>query len=379
MTGLEALIAAPPFFASQETDMSLSSFITVGHSGLRVSPFCLGSMTFGDDFGWGASVADSEAMIAAYLDRGGNFIDTANIYTNGHSEKIIGDVFAQRKASRDRVVIGTKFFGNLFEGDPNGGGAGRKALMQQCEASLRRLQTDYIDIYWLHLWDRTTPIEETLRGLDDLVASGKVRYIGFSDLPAWKVSQAQTLAHFRGWAPIIAVQLEYSLLERTAEGELVPMAQEMGMGVMPWSPLKHGVLSGKFRRDSAGSVDTKRDAWRPPSEKDHVVIDALCAVADEVGATPAAVALAWVASRPGVASTIIGARRLDQLEANLAALDLNLTDAQVAKLNAVSKPALNFPGEINTHLAPPVGFPGTTVDGQTWPLSPQLAASTNRY
>jgi aryl-alcohol dehydrogenase-like predicted oxidoreductase len=188
------------------------------------------------------------------------------------------------------------------------------------------------------------------------------------------------LAHFRDWAPIIAVQLEYSLLERTAEGKLFPMAQEMGMGVMPWSPLKHGFLSGKFRRDSAGSADTKRD-WGVPSEKDHVVIDALCAVADEVGAIPAAaaVALAWVRSRPGVASTIIGARRLDQLEANLAALDLNLTDAQVAKLNAVSKPALNFPGEINTHLAPPVGFPGATVDGQTWPLSPQLAASTNRY
>ena len=232
--------------------MSLSSFITLGRSGLRVSPFCLGSMTFGEDFGWGASVADSETMIAAYLERGGNFIDTANIYTNGHSEKIIGDFFAHGRGNRDRVVIGTKFFCSLFEGDPNGGGAGRKALMQQCEASLRRLQTDYIDIYWLHNWDRTAPIEETLRGLDDLVTSGKVRYIGFSDLPAWKVSEAQTLAHFRGWAPIIAVQLEYSLLERTAEGELIPMAQEMGMGVMPWSPLKHGFLSGKFRRDSVG-------------------------------------------------------------------------------------------------------------------------------
>jgi aryl-alcohol dehydrogenase-like predicted oxidoreductase len=337
--------------------MSLSSFITLGRSGLRVSPFCLGCMTFGGDFGWGASVADSETMIAAYLERGGNFIDTANIYTNGHSEKIIGDFFAHGRGNRDRVVIGTKFFGNLFEGDPNGGGAGRKALMQQCEASLRRLQTDHIDLYWLHLWDRTAPIEETLRGLDDLVASGKVRYIGFSDLPAWKVSHAQALAHFRGWAPIIAVQLEYSLLERTAEGELFPMAQEMGMGVMPWSPLKHGFLSGKFRRGGAGSVDTKRD-WGVPSEKDHGVIDTLCAVADEVGAPPAAVALAWVRSRPGVASTIIGVRRLDQLEANLAAIDLDLTDAQVAKLNAVSKPALNFPGEIKTHLAPPVGFPG---------------------
>src|SRR6266852_1606693 len=208
----------PPFFTSQEIDMSLNSFITLGRSGLRVSPLCLGSMTFGEDLGWGASVTDSETMIATYLERGGNFIDTANVYTNGHSEKIIGDFFA-KKGNRDPVVIGTKFCCSLFEGDPNGGGAGRKALIQQCEASLRRLQTDYIDIYWLHIWDRTAPIEETLRGLDDLVASGKVRYIGFSNLPAWKVSEAQTIAHFRGWTPIIAVQLEYSLLERTAEGE----------------------------------------------------------------------------------------------------------------------------------------------------------------
>ena len=359
--------------------MSLNSFITLGRSGLRVSPFCLGSMTFGEDLGWGASVADSEAMIAAYLERGGNFIDTANVYTNGHSEKIIGDFFAQKKGSRDRVVIGTKFCCSLFEGDPNGGGAGRKALMQQCEASLRRLQTDYIDIYWLHIWDHTAPIEETLRGLEDLVASGKVRYIGFSDLPAWKVSEAQTIAHFRGWAPIIAVQLEYSLLERTAEGELFPMAQAMGMGIMPWSPLRHGFLSGKFHRDNAGSVDTKRTAMGVPGEKDYMVIDALCAVADEVGATPAAVALAWVRSRPGVASTIIGARRPDQLHANLAAFDLILTDAQIAKLNEVSKPVLNFPADINAHVAPMFSFPGTTIDGQTVPASPQLAASANRY
>jgi aryl-alcohol dehydrogenase-like predicted oxidoreductase len=368
----------PPFFTSQEIDMSLNSFITLGRSGLRVSPLCLGSMTFGEDLGWGASVTDSETMMAAYLERGGNFIDTANVYTNGHSEKIIGDFFAKR-GNRDRVVIGTKFCCSLFEGDPNGGGAGRKALIQQCEASLRRLQTDYIDIYWLHIWDRTAPIEETLRGLDDLVASGKVRYIGFSNLPAWKVSEAQTIAHFRGWASIIAVQLEYSLLERTAEGELFPMAQEMGIGIMPWSPLKHGFLSGKFRRDNAGSVDTKRTAMGAPSETDYLVIDALCAVAEEVGATAAAVALAWVWSRPGVESTLIGARRPDQLQANLAALDLILTDAQMAQLNEVSKPALNFPAHINNHVAPMFGFPGTTIDGYTAPASPMLSASANRY
>src|ERR1700686_5255561 len=279
------------------------------------------------------------------------------------------------RSRRDRH----KFCCSLFEGDPNGGGAGRKALIQQCEASLRRLQTDYIDIYWLHIWDRTAPIEETLRGLDDLVASGKVRYIGFSNLPAWKVSEAQTIAHFRSWAPIIAVQLEYSLLERTAEGELFPMAQEMGIGIMPWSPLKHGFLSGKFRRENAGSVDTKRTAMGVPSETDYLVIDALCAVAEEVGATAAAVALAWVWSRPGVESTLIGARRPDQLQANLAALDLILTDAQMAQLNEASKPALNFPADINNHVAPMFGFPGTTIDGYTAPASPMLSASANRY
>src|SRR3954451_7830098 len=220
--------------------MPLDSYITLGRSGLRVSPFCLGTMTFGEDHGWGASVAESEAMLDEYLDRGGNFIDTANVYTNGHAEAIVGDYFAGRSARRDGVVIGTKFFCNLYPGDPNGGGAGRKAIVQQCEQSLRRLRTDYVDIYWLHNWDRRTPVEETLRALDDLVRAGKVRYVGFSDIPAWKAAEAQTIAHFRGLAPIIALQLEYSLLERTAEGELIPMAQELGLGVMPWGPLKSG-------------------------------------------------------------------------------------------------------------------------------------------
>src|SRR3981189_2294346 len=263
--------------------MPLNSYATLGRSGLRVSPFCLGAMTFGEDWGWGATPEDSSKIIGTFLERGGNFVDTANFYTRGHSEKIIGDFIAQDRARRERMVLATKFFGNLYPGDPNSGGAGRKAILAQCEQSLRRLQTDYIDLYWLHQNDRFTPIEETLRGLDDLVASGKVRHIGFSDLPAWKVSEAQTIAHFRRWAPVIAVQLEYSLLERTAEGELFPMAQEMGIGIMPWSPLKHGFLSGKFRRENAGSVDTKRTAMDAPSETDYLVIDALCAVAEEVG------------------------------------------------------------------------------------------------
>jgi aryl-alcohol dehydrogenase-like predicted oxidoreductase len=218
----------------QEQSMPLNSYVTLGRSGLRVSPFCLGTMTFGEDWGWGATPEDSSKFLGAFLERGGNFIDTANFYTRGHSEKIIGDFIAQDRARRERMVLATKFFGNLYPGDPNGGGAGRKAILAQCEQSLRRLQTDYIDLYWLHMNDRFTPIEETLRALDDLVASGKVRYIGFSDTPAWRAAQAQTIAHFRGWTPLISLQIEYSLLERTVEGELIPMAQDMGLGVTPW-------------------------------------------------------------------------------------------------------------------------------------------------
>jgi Predicted oxidoreductases (related to aryl-alcohol dehydrogenases) len=353
--------------------MPLDHFITLGRSGLRVSPLCLGTMTFGEDWGWGASEAESQAMIDEYRDRGGNFIDTANIYTAGHSEEIVGAYLRRSDLRRDGIVLGTKFFCSLFPGDPNGGGAGRKALIQQCEASLRRLQTDYIDIYWLHNWDRTAPIDETMRGLDDLVTAGKIRYVGFSDIPAWKTAEAQTLAHFRGWAPIIALQLEYSLLERTSEGELFPMAAEMGMGVMPWSPLKSGFLSGKFRRGATGEVDTRRSGLvGVPGEADYDVIETLADVAAELGLSAAVVALAWVRLRAGVSSTLIGARRVDQLRANLDSLEVVLSPEQMQRLDAVSKPKLNFPAENNETLAPTIGFPGTTVDGRTVPGSSRL-------
>ena len=206
--------------------MSLDQYVTLGRSGLTVSPFCLGAMTLGDDWGWGSSVEDAEAILTTFIERGGNFIDTANAYTKGHSEKIIGDYVRQRHSRRDQLVIATKFFANLFPGDPNGGGASRKSIAAACDESLRRLQTDYIDLYWMHLWERYTPIDETMRALDDLVTAGKVRYIGFSDTPAWKVAQAQMVASFRGWAPLIALQIEYSLIERSVEGELIPMAAE---------------------------------------------------------------------------------------------------------------------------------------------------------
>jgi aryl-alcohol dehydrogenase-like predicted oxidoreductase len=346
--------------------MPLDHFVTLGRSGLRVSPYCLGAMTFGEDFGWGASPEDSFAMLDEYRNRGGNFIDTANIYTGGHSETIIGDYLKQGQVRRDGIVISTKFYCSLFPGDPNGGGAGRKALIQQCEASLGRLQTDYVDIYWLHNWDQTAPIEETLRALDDLVTAGKIRYIGFSDIPAWKTAEAQTIAHFRGWAPIIALQLEYSLLERTSEGELFPMARALGMGVMPWSPLKSGFLSGKFRRDARGEIDTKRTGLVGlPSAADYGVIEAVVELAEEIKVSPAAVALAWVHSRPEVTSTLIGARRVDQLRTNLDALDIALSADQLGRLDAASKPQLNFPAQNNATLAPMLGFPGTTIDGRT--------------
>jgi aryl-alcohol dehydrogenase-like predicted oxidoreductase len=361
--------------------MKLDSFVTLGRSGLRVSPLCLGTMTFGEDHGWGSSPAESAAILDEYLDRGGNFIDTANLYTNGHSEKIIGDFFAGHGDRRDRVVIATKFFGNLHPGDPNGGGAGRKAILHQLEASLRRLQTDYVDVYWLHNWDRTAPIEETLRALDDIVTAGKARYIGFSDIPAWKVAEAQTIARFRGSAPIIALQLEYSLLERTSEGELVPMAQALGLGVMPWSPLRSGYLSGKYARGvPVTAVDTKRGALRGgPKDEDYKVIDAVAAVAVELQTTSAAVALAWVMGRPGIASTLIGARTSTQLGDNLRALEVTLTAAQRAMLDEVSQPKLAFPAENNRQLAPMLAFGGANVDGVQTTAYPSLMANPTRY
>ncbi|GAB3878633.1 aldo/keto reductase [Kibdelosporangium lantanae] len=357
--------------------MSLDAYVTLGRSGLRVSPLTLGTMTFGEDWGWGASVEESTKMLASYVDQGGNSIDTANMYTNGHAEKIIGDYLAGQPSLRDRVVLATKFFGNMYENDPNGGGPSRKAIVQQLENSLRRLRTDYVDLYWLHNFDPVTPVEETLRALDDQVSAGKIRYVGFSDVPAWATAEAATIARMRGWTPIIALQLEYSLLERTPEGELIPMARSMGMGVLPWSPLKGGWLSGKYSSANTTSVDTTRG--RAPGQAELVVIDALNTVADEIGVTSAQVALAWLRERPGVVSTVIGARRFDQFETNIGALDVTLTPEQRATLDEVSTPRLNFPADNNRQLAPSLQFAGATVDGRPSTASPLLHVSSTRY
>ena len=353
--------------------MPLNHYITLGHSGLRVSPLCLGAMTFGEEWGWGSTPEDSANILNTFLERGGNFIDTANAYTKGHSEKIIGDTIGRDPEKRDRAVIATKFYTNLYPGDPNGGGAGRKSLIGACEQSLRRLQTDYIDLYWMHAWDSSTPIEETIRALDDLVRTGKIRYAGFSDTPAWKVAQAQTTALLRGWSPLIALQIEYSLLERTVEGDLIPMALEMGLGVTPWSPLKGGALSGKFGRDKKNEPGRGARVTGSLDEKTFVLLDAMDAIAKELNTTVSRVALAWVQNRPGVVSTIIGARTMQQLDDNLGALDVALTPAMLIKLNELTTPTLNFPAKFLEYVVQ-ASQGGLTINGLTtpaWAMAPK--------
>ena len=359
----------------------LNEYVTLGRSGLHLSPATLGTMTFGEDNGWGAPVEASVAMLDRYVEAGGNSIDTANIYTNGHSEAIVGDWLASRGALRDRLVIGTKFFANLHTGDPNGGGASRKAVLHQLEDSLRRLRTDYVDVYWLHNFDTVTPREETLRALDDLVGAGKVRYLGFSDVPAWSIAAAVLTASFRGWAPVVGLQLEYSLLERTGEAELLLMAADLGLGALAWGPLKSGWLSGKFSSATAGErVDTARgELVGAPSSADYLVIDALNSVAAELGVSAATVALAWVRGSAGITSTLLGARTMHQLEANLASLQFELPADARRALDEASAPHLPFPIENNRHLAPMLQFNGATVNGVAHPRFPMLEQSATRY
>jgi aryl-alcohol dehydrogenase-like predicted oxidoreductase len=350
--------------------MPLDQYVTLGWSGLRVSSLCLGAMTFGEDLGWGTSVEESQQIIDRYIELGGNFIDTANFYTRSHSEKIIGDHIGQHSARRDRLVIATKFSGNLYPGDPNGGGSGRKSLISACENSLRRLQTDYIDLYWLHIWDANTPIEETMAALDDLVAAGKIRYIGVSDTPAWKIVEANLIARFRGWSSFVGLQVEYSLLERAVEQELVPMAGEFGLGITPWSPLKSGVLSGKYTRANSGARNADRGAMVDAflDDKTYALIDELEVIAKTHETNVASVALAWVRAQAGVSSVIIGARRLSQLEDNVRAVDVDLTADELARLDELTKPRFGFPHNM-LEMAPGILNGGTTVNAVSAPTS----------
>ena len=353
--------------------MRLSDYRTLGRSGLRVSPLCLGAMTFGSDWGWGADLAASRAMLDCYLEAGGNFLDTANIYTKGHSEAILGDYFAER-GGRDRVVLATKFCGSLHRGDPNAGGAGRKAVQQQLEQSLRRLRTDCVDLYWMHFDDPHTPIEETMRVLDDLVRAGKVRYLGVSDTPAWRVVQGQDAALFRGWSPFAALQIEYSLIERTVEHDLLPMAQAHGLGVTPWSPLRGGLLTGKYGRNRQPQGEGRHlpGVSKSLTDRNYTILEAAEASAAELGREVAQVALAWVLARPGVVSPILGARTLAQLKGNLQALDLRLPPEVAARLDSVSAPAPIFPHGFlaNTRHVMQSGATINGVASDPWPLAP---------
>ena len=357
---------------------SLTDYVTLGRSGLRVSPLCLGAMTFGTEWGIGVGVQESEAVLQAYLEAGGNFIDTANIYTKGHSEKILGDWFAKGggRGRRHRVVIATKFMGNLWPGDPNGGGASRKAILHAVEDSLRRLRTDHIDLLWAHFWDRHTPVEEMMSAMDFLVKQGKVRYLGLSDHPAWVVTKCQYTALMRGWEPLCALQIEYSLMQRTVESELMTMARDLGLGVTPWSPLRGGVLRGKFDRHtpppSDGSTRVKPDS-NHLNERSYAIIDLLRQIAATRGCTVAQAALRWLLDREGVTSVIIGARRLDQLRDNLGCCAVQLTPEDHRRLDEASKVERPFPWDFLDFVRSGIQN-GTTINGvrsDPWHLTPR--------
>lgn len=334
--------------------MSLDRYYTLGRSGLRVSRLALGTMTFGEDWGWGAGESTARAMFDRYLDAGGNFVDTADLYTEGSSETLLGR-FIEEAGARDRVVLATKFSYNAQPGNPNAGGNGRKNILRAVEGSLKRLRTDYIDLYLLHTWDRITPAEEVLDTLDDLVRAGKIRYAGLSDVPAWYAAHIQTLARERGRHPLVNLQLQYSLAERNIEREFVPLAQELGLGVTAWSPLAMGLLSGKYRPSEAGADGTGegrlqaikgmgiaalQDKFTP---RNWAIVAELERVAREHGLSMAQTAIQWAARQPGLASVILGARNLTQFDDNLAALDRWLPDEALQRLDAVSALPAQFP------------------------------------
>jgi aryl-alcohol dehydrogenase-like predicted oxidoreductase len=331
-------------------------------------------MTFGTEWGWGAPLQAARAIFVRYLEAGGNFIDTADGYTGGTSEEMLGRFIRETKA-RDRVVLATKFTFNRQEGNPNAGGNGRKNIYRVLEGCLKRLQTDYIDLFYMHAWDTITPLEEVAETLDALVREGKVRYVGLSNVPAWYLARFQTLAELRGLSRLCALQLEYSLVERNIEREHVPAAIELGMGICPWSPLASGLLSGKYRRtvrgvQGAGRLKTVQGSGSPTFEKfterNWRILDVLLSVAHELGRSPAQVALNWITRRPGVVSTIIGATRLDQLDDNLRALEFEIPAEQSQKVEEASLPETLYPylffgpvlqsrihGGMPTHREPP--------------------------
>ena len=315
----------------------------LGNSGLRVAELSLGTMTFGEDWGWGSGKDEARKIYDTYRAAGGNFVDTANLYTNGTSEEFVGEFIHDH---RQEVVLATKYTNAAPGKDPNASGNHRKSMIQALEASLRRLKTDYIDLYWLHIWDPMTPVEEVMRAFDDLVSQGKVLYIGVSDAPAWWTAQANTLADLRGWTKFVGLQIEYSLIERTVERELIPMAKAFKLGLVAWSPLAGGLLSGKYhsgdRSEKRYSDETMQQFLRRGEHADRI-ISALNKISKETGRSQAQVALAWLRYRDIPVVPIIGARRISQLQDNLNSLTLELNSKQVTELDEASAIDLGFP------------------------------------
>jgi aryl-alcohol dehydrogenase-like predicted oxidoreductase len=335
----------------------------LGRTGLRVSELCLGTMTFGEDWGWGAPKDECARILDAFAAAGGNFVDTANRYTDGSSETILGELIAP---DRERWVLATKYSLSTRADDPNAGGAHRKNLMQALEASLRRLRTDYVDVLWLHVWDVFTPVEELMRAFDDVVRSGKALYVGISDTPAWIVAQANTLAELRGWTPFAGLQVPYNLIERAPERDLLPMARALDLTVTTWEPLAGGLLAGGVgtdREPPAGSrLATAAYAGRVLQEHNLRIADALNAVAAERGASSAQTAIAWLRAQQhrAVIVPIVGARRVQQIEDSLGAVDFELTADELARLDAASGIELGFPHD----------FPGRSFAyGDTYALT----------
>lgn len=317
----------------------------LGPTGLKVSEFALGTMTFGEGLPWGTNATESKEVFHTFLDKGGNFIDTADAYTNGASETMIGEL---SKGIREQLVIATKYSLNT---DParnsNAGGNHRRNMIRAVEGSLKRLQTDYIDLYWVHLWDQLTPVEEMMRGLDDLVSAGKILYTGISDAPAWVIAKGNMMAEWRGWNKFAAVQMEYNLIDRGVEREVLPLARHDDLSMLIWSPLAMGLLTGKYR-----SLDDKGQSqrgWLTDSrlnEQTLHVIHVLLQVAAELNASPAAVALRWLQYQYHGNIPIIGARTVAQLEDNLSASALTLSDAHLQQLHDAGKIDPGFPYDI---------------------------------
>ena len=312
----------------------------LGRSGLKVSELCLGTMGFGTENGWGATKEISFGIMEAFANAGGNFLDTANVYKLGTSEKIIGEFISSR--DRDYFVLATKYSLLDNKTNPNASGNNRKNMMRSVEASLQRLQTDFIDVFYLHIWDDLTPIDEVLRGLDDLVRQGKINYVAISDTPAWVVSKGNTIAEIMGWSQFAALQVEYSLLQRTPERELIPMAKHFGITLTPWAPLAGGALTGKYLRGDFGRI---KEGSNRLNERSENITREVIAIADELGVQASHVALKWTMQQGFSSIPIVGATKLAQLEENLKTTDVMLTEEHMDRLDKVSEIPLGFPGD----------------------------------